>query len=381
MNRQLKNVYHPSLKARADVQITDGVFAQIVKPGQLPDTAGEAIDCNGYTLLPALVDAHGHLDKTILGMDWFENDEEFDIENCIRRERRLRRELGLDTCTQVCRYIDLLLGLGVRYMRSHVDVDTENGLSGLEGVLKAREAYAGKFGAQLVAFPQSGLLRLPGSIELMDAALSMGADVVGGLDPCAIDGDRETSLRAVFHLAEKHQKPIDIHLHEAAQIGFDTILQIADRTKAASMEHRVVVSHAFCLSGDEAQMAPILDKMASAGIGVVTAADPGAPLVSVRTLAAHGVAVYGGNDNVRDLWGPFGSGDMLERAQLIAMKNGFRRDADLAWAFALCSSENARLLALDHYGIEEGCKAEGMLVRARNLAECVAAVPKERKVL
>jgi len=47
----------------------------------------------------------------------------------------------------------------------------------------------------------------------------------------------------------------------------------------------------------------------------------------------------------------------------------------------LCSSENAKLLNLKNYGIDEGYKAEGILVRARNVAECVAAVSKDRKVL
>ena len=89
----------------------------------------------------------------------------------------------------------------------------------VEGVLRTREAMAGLQDIQVVAFPQSGILGRQGTESLLDAALALGADIVGGLDPCAIERDPVKHLDIVFGLAEKHGKPIDIHLHEAGELG------------------------------------------------------------------------------------------------------------------------------------------------------------------
>ena len=88
-----------------------------------------------------------------------------------------------------------------------------------DGVLATREALAGRVDIQIVAFPQSGLLIRPGTAELLDRALAAGADVLGGLDPCAIDRDPARSLDLLFDLAERHGKPLDIHLHEPGELG------------------------------------------------------------------------------------------------------------------------------------------------------------------
>jgi hypothetical protein len=62
-----------------------------------------------------------------------------------------------------------------------------------------REALADVVDINLVAFPQSGLLVRPGTVELLERALQLGAETVGGLDPCAIDRDRRAiSTRRLF---------------------------------------------------------------------------------------------------------------------------------------------------------------------------------------
>ena len=110
------------------------------------------------------------------------------------------------------------LRLGTTRIRTHVDVDTE-APAAPDGVLATREALAGRVDIQIVAFPQSGLLIRPGTAELLDRALAAGADVLGGLDPCAIDRDPARSLDLLFDLAERHGKPLDIHLHEPGELG------------------------------------------------------------------------------------------------------------------------------------------------------------------
>lgn len=384
MELLIQNVTHPDTLECVDVWIKDEKIAAVEKTGSFSVPKGtEAIDGTGYVLLPTLVDAHAHLDKTVYGMDWFVNKLDYHIKSRIENERTARRELGLDPYRQACRYIERSLSLGVLHMRSHVDVDEFNGLDGLFGVLEAREKYKDLMDLEITAFPQSGILIRPGVAELLDKALEAGADLVGGLDPAAIDRDPKGSVDTIFSIAEKHGKPVDIHLHEPGELGAFSMELIAERTKAAGMEGRVTVSHAFCLgSPDEKLRGRLYEKLADAGISIVTAAQPGAGSVPiVRELLDAGVRVCGGNDNMRDLWSPFGSGDMVERAQFIAMKNNFRRDEDLRLAFDLCTEAGAELMGLKGYGIRPGCQADILLARARNIPECVVTCPADRIVI
>lgn len=382
MTTLIRNVFHPMLQCRTNMVLEDGKIKEIgSSEALLQSVYDEVVEGEGYTVLPSLIDCHSHLDKTVWGMDWFENKLGYHITDRIDNERTARKTLGLDAYTQACRYIELSLSLGVQHMRSHVDVDTQNGLEGLEGVMRAVEEYKDLFDAELVAFPQSGIMIRPGTYEVLDQALAMGAEIIGGLDPAAIDRDPKGSLDAVFNLAQKHAKPVDIHLHEAAELGVFDMELIIERTKALGMQGLVSVSHAFCLGADQALVNPLLEKLHQQNITIITAAQPGASTVpSVKALMNAGVNICGGNDNIRDLWSPFGTGDILERVALIAMKNGFRRDEDLALAMELCTARGAALLGLEDYGINEGCKATFLLVKARNMSEAIVSYSKDRIV-
>ncbi len=378
----ITNVFYPKMQCPVNILVEDGVIKTISQSNIATPNNIKTIDGLGYTILPPLIDCHAHLDKTILGMDWFKNKLGYHITDRIDHERTARKTLGLDAYTQACRYIELSLSLGVLHMRSHIDVDTQNGLEGLEGVMRAAKQYKDLFDVELVAFPQSGVMIRPGTYEMLDQALLMGADIVGGLDPCAIDRDPKGSLDAIFDLAQKHAKPVDIHLHEAAELGAFSMELIAERTKALGMQGLVTISHGFCLGANTPSLVnPILEKLHEQDITIVTAAQPGASSVPpVKQLINAGVKICGGNDNVRDLWSPFGSGDILERVALIAMKNGFRRDEDLNLALELCTTRGAALLGLRDYGVAEGCKANFLLVKGRNLPECIVSYNKDRMV-
>ena len=104
---------------------------------------------------------------------------------------------------------------------------------------------------QIVAFPQNGILRDPGTAELLDEALAAGADLIGGLDPAGIDGDVKGHLDVVFGLAERHGVGVDIHLHDAGALGCFELRDIAARTIATGLQGRVAVSHAFALGSDD----------------------------------------------------------------------------------------------------------------------------------
>ena len=66
---------------------------------------------------------------------------------------------------------------------------------------------------QIVAFPQSGVMRCRGVLDLLDAAVRDGPDLVGGIDPLQIDPDPKGQLDGVFAIAERNGVGLDFHLH------------------------------------------------------------------------------------------------------------------------------------------------------------------------
>ena len=365
----------------AAITIRDGRIAAIGAPPP-PMPGEERIDGGGALALPGLVEAHAHLDKTLLGMKWYRNEVGPSLVDKIDNERLQRRVLGIDPARQSARQVVLALSKGSTHIRTHVDVDTEIGLSGIEGILATRERFRDEVDMQVVAFPQSGMLVRPGTLELMEAAMRAGADVVGGLDPCAIDRDPRAHLDAVFALARKFGAPVDIHLHEPGELGGFSMELVIERTKALGMQGRVVVSHAFCLGmADAAYVARLVESLAEARVAIMSHGAPYRPVPSVRQLHEAGVVMCCGSDGIRDTWGPYGNADMLERAMIVGLRNNLRRDDEVELALDMVTHGGAKAMELEGYGLAAGCHADIVLVDAQAPAEAVAERPPRRLVL
>ncbi|EPE97465.1 amidohydrolase [Rhizobium grahamii] len=360
-----------------DLYIRDGWFAE--NPTQKPAIE---IDGSGHIALPGLVEAHTHLDKTLVGMDWFENRVGPTRNDRILADRRAKQELGIDARRQSARQIMQTLAFGVMHIRSHVDVDTEIGIANIEGVIETRDRLKDLVDVQIVAFPQSGMLVREGTLALMEEALKAGADVVGGIDPASIDRDPVRHLDAIFALAERYQKPIDIHLHEPGDLGAFCLELILERTRALSLQGRVMVSHAYCLGMlDGQRQRSLIDALAAERIAVMTVGSPSAPALPLRILRQSGVVMASGSDGIQGTWEPWGNGDMLERAKYLAQRNGMTNDADLSDAANICTFGGAEGIGLTDYGLSAGCRGDLMLVKARTLAEAVALTPQNRTVI
>lgn len=277
--------------------------------------------------------------------------------------------------------IDLCVAQGTSYMRSHVDIDPDAGLSNLEHVLAVRDAHKDKVSIQIVAFPQSGIVTAPGTKDLLDEAVRNGADLIGGLDPAGFDGDIAGHLDAVFGIAERHGVGIDIHLHDGGLLGVFEIEEIAKRTKTLGLGGKVTISHAYAL-GDVPRDAVlrVAGNLAEAGVAILTNAPGHHAFPPVLTLHEAGVNVFGGNDNIRDSWWPYGDGDLIERAMIIGNRSGFFTDAELALTFAMVTSHGARALGLQNYGLAEGGAADFLVLDAEHIQEVVVARPKPRDV-
>lgn len=366
----IKNA-RPNGGPAADILIRAGRIAEmgagLVAPGVPVEDAG------GRIAIPGLIDAHTHLDKSLLGHPWYRNEVGPRLLDKIDNERRVKRDLGLDPHVQSMRQSVLSLSHGTTHIRSHVDVDTDQGVRAVEGVLATREKLAGLIDIEIVAFPQSGLMRRPGTLSLMDEAMAMGADLVGGLDPCGIDQDPKGHLDAIFGLAQKHGKPIDIHLHEPGELGAFSMEMIFERTAALGMQGRVAVSHAFCLGAPDWQRTQaLIDRLAELDIRILTTAPASRDVPAVKRLDAAGVKVGAGNDGFRDTWGPYGTGDMLERAMFVGMRNNFRRDDEVERALAVCTTGGAEVMDIAGHGLAAGCAGDVVLVEGETPADAVS---------
>ena len=364
-----------------DVFIDDGRIAEIGR--NIAPPAGVTIeDGRGDILLPGLVEAHTHLDKSLWGQPWYKNEVGPKLLDKIDNERTNKRRLGIDPYKQSARQTVQSSLMGSTHIRSHVDVDTDHGMWGIEGVMRMRADYAAIMDVEIVAFPQSGLLRRPGTLELMDQAMKLGSEVVGGLDPCAIDRDPKGHLDAIFALSQKYGKPLDIHLHEPGEMGVFSADLVCERARALGVKGKVTLSHAFCLgSADRDLVDPLVAQLAELDIAVMTTGPASRPAPPVKRLVEAGIRVCSGSDGIRDTWGPYGNGDMLERAMFVGLRNNFRRDDELQIALDVCTVHGARVMELKNYGLAVGCKADLVIVPGESVAEAIVTRSPKRRVV
>jgi cytosine/adenosine deaminase-related metal-dependent hydrolase len=360
-----------------DLRVVDGVIAEMGPALEASSPDARAMDGGGRLLFPGFVDAHTHMDKTLLGLPWYRNEVGPSLLDKIENERALRRELQLDPHAQSMKHARLAIATGTTHIRTHVDIDTDWGLQGFEGVAQTREDVKDALDIQIVAFPQSGMLIRPGTVDLMDEALRNGADVVGGLDPSAIDRDPARHLDVIFDLAGKHDADIDIHLHEPGELGAFSLELIAERTRALGYQGRVVVSHALCLGGvDEAYLSRLIELLLENEITIMSHGPSGLrPVPSVKRLYEAGVRLCTGNDGVRDAWGPLNMPDMLLRAFIVAYRNNLRRDDELEMVLDIATNGGARVLGDANYGLQPGCAADFVLVEGETHVQAIIDRP------
>jgi cytosine deaminase len=180
----------------------------------------------------------------------------------------------------------------------------------------------------------------------------------------------------VFALAERHGAGIDIHLHDGGSLGTWQLELIIERTRATGLGGRVAVSHAYGLAqADQATQDRLGRQLADARVSLITAATYNFPVPPIARLRAAGVTIACGHDGIRDLWSPFGSGDMLERAMHLAYRSTFRRDEEIEMALEAATYGGARALGLQAYGLEPGARADIVAVDASTPAEAVVTHP------
>ncbi|MBO2464623.1 amidohydrolase [Actinomadura violacea] len=369
--------------AAADV-IIDGTRIREVRPASPaePGTGGESVDGRGLLALPGFVNAHAHVDKSWWGLPWVPYGGEPTTRGRIAHERAERGRLRLPSADGATAVLREFLRHGTTATRTHVDVDLGVGLRGIEAVREAADRLGGAVDVEIVAFPQDGVMRRPGVLDLLDAAAAAGAAGIGGIDPAGIDRDPVAQLDGLFAIAERRGVGLDIHLHDRGELGAFQFELIIDRTLRAGLQGRVTISHGFALGElPEPRRLELLDRFAEAGISWATVAPPATAPLPWREMAARGIGIGLGTDGIRDLWSPFGDGDMLGIALGFARLHGARTDEDLTAAVALASSQASPFVHRDLHDLATGAPADLVLIDAENVPDALVRAPRRALVI
>lgn len=329
-----------------------------------------------------LVDAHIHPDKTSWGDVWMRRRPSATLDDFVENNILALGEYGASVEERAYALLSQALRNGTLAMRAHVDVGSEVGIANVEGVRAAAERLP-DLTVQIVCFPQFGLLTNPGTLDLMAASLDAGADIVGGIDPLGREGDVAGHLDAVFGLSGRTGRDLDIHLHDGGEEGLAQIREIAARTRAAGMEGRVTVSHAFALcDASLPSLRETLDRVAEARLWITTCALGPDPVPDLDLFEEHGVQLALGSDGVRDSWSPFGTGSMVDRAHLLGYRTGAITDADLERCYRIASLEGGRMLGIPDLSVAvDATSATRLEFDSPSVAQLVVDRPAPARVI
>lgn len=366
-----------------DVAISDGRISRIAP--HIEEQAEREIEAEGRLLSPPFVESHVHLDTTLTAGDprWNESGTLFEgIRIWSERKKRISREDVISRATQLLRW---QAAQGVLHVRTHADV-TDPELTGLKALLEVREKVRDWMDVQIVAFPQEGLLSYPKGAELMEEALRLGADVVGGIPH--FEYTREMGAESVkesFRLAEKYDKPIDIHCDETDDPHSRFLEVMAAKAIRTGMGGRVTASHTTAFgSYDNAYAFKLMGFLVKAGINFVAnplinitlqgrydAYPKRRGITRVKELWQAGLNVSLGYDDVMDPWYPLGTGNMLQPAHMTVHACHMTSQEEVTACYGMVTEGGARTLGLENYGISEGSPASFVLVDAPDEWEAI----------
>lgn len=366
-----------------DLAIKNGCFAQI--KAHMPSGGRAELDAGGNLVIPPFVESHVHLDSALQAGKPRFNDSGTLLE-AIEIWGERRAGLSKEQVKQAARKTILWeIANGVLRIRTHAD-STDPDLITIEALLELKKELAEYVDLQVVAFPQDGIFSTAGAARSLVRAVEAGVDVIGGIPQQELtreDGIR--SVEYVFELAQKHGKLVDIHTDETGDDQSRFAEVIAKETIVNGMEGLVTASHTTAMHNyHNDYAAKLIGLLRRADVNIVT--NPGSNLLlqnrldgypkgrghtRVDQLLAAGVNVSVGNDNIMDPFGPFGKGSMLQSAHLLIHTAHLSGRPQMDQVFDMITTNGARTLHLNDYGIEEGNSADCVILDAADEYEAL----------
>lgn len=344
------------------------------------------LDACGRLVIPPLVEPHIHLDATLTAgqPEWNMSGTLFEgIERWSQRKQTITLE---DTRQRAHATLRMLAEHGIQHVRTHVDV-TDPSLVALQAMLQVREEASHLIDLQIVAFPQEGIESYADGRALMQRAVAMGADVVGGIPH--FENTREqgvSSIHFLMDLAEQYGCLVDVHCDETDDPHSRFLEVLAEQARVRGMGSRVTASHTTAMgSYDNAYCSKLFRLLKQSGINFVSCPTESIHLqgrfdsfpkrrgvTRVAELDRAGMNVCFGQDSIMDPWYPLGNGAILrvlDAGLHICHMLGFE---DLQRCLDLVTDNSARTLNLGNgYGLAVGRPASLVVLEATSDFEAV----------
>ncbi|MGD6843049.1 cytosine deaminase [Bacillus infantis] len=381
----IKNAKLRSQDGLWNIIVRDEKIAELSQ-GDVTDWEGEELDIKGGLVTAPFIEPHIHLDTTLTAgePEWNQSGTLFEgIQRWAQRKETLTHE---DVKARAKKALKWQIAQGIQHVRTHVDV-TDPTLTALKALLEVKEEMASHVDLQLVAFPQEGILSYPSGAELMEEALKMGADVVGGIPH--FEFTREygvSSMKIAFDLAEKYDRLVDIHCDEIDDEQSRFVEVVAAEAYERGFGSKVTASHTTAMgSYNDAYAYKLFRLLKMSGINFVAN-----PLVNihlqgrfdtypkrrgitrVKELLEAGMNVSFGHDDIFDPWYPLGTGNMLQVLHMGIHVSQLMGYEEIVRSFDLITDNSAKTLHIeDSYGIEAGKPASFIVLDAENEYEAI----------
>jgi cytosine deaminase len=379
----IKNANLSDGQVGIDIACKDGIIASI--GAGIDANAENVIDAKGLLVSPPFVDPHFHMDATLsLGTP------RMNVSGTLLEGIALWSELKpVQTVEQIIeralRYCDLAVSMGIGAIRSHVDI-CDNTLKGVEALLEVQKKVAPYLDLQLVAFPQDGIFRDPDAKTNLINALDKGVDVVGGIphfERTMQDGTN--SIKYLCEIAAERGLMVDMHCDESDDPHSRHIETLAFETSRLGLNGRVSGSHLTSMhSMDNYYVSKLIPLMVEAEIHAIPN-----PLINIMLQGRHdsypkrrgqtrvpelrdaGINIGFGSDCVMDPWYSLGKADMLDVAHMGLHVGQLSSRLDMEWCFDAVTTNSAKIMGLEGYGLKKGCKANMVILQANDRIDAI----------
>ncbi|KAA3665108.1 MAG: hypothetical protein DWQ04_02280 [Chloroflexi bacterium] len=372
----------------------DGGVITAVSATPLPPATQE-LDAAGGMISPAFFESHFHLENAFL-WDGLIN-QTGTLHEAIEIYAKVKHDLAADDIVaRSGEVVKTAVSNGTLWLRSHVDIDHIAKLSILKGVAAAKEAYKELIDIQLIAFPQLGMAQNPEAVDAMWQAMEHGCNLVGGMPHGEKNmDDAAKHIDIAFEIAQKYNSDIDMHIDETDDPYWHSLELLADKTIETGWHGRVTAGHCCAMSAwDDAMAARIIEKVKKANIHVITNAPINLMLEArghnhpkprgiarVKELLEAGVNVVCGQDDVQNMFYPFGKMDPLEVALITAHAAHMGAPGEIQAAFDMPRYNAAKLWQIDNYGVEVGAEANLVVIDADTAVSALRRQPDRRYVI
>lgn len=373
-----------------DIGLEGGEIASIQ-----PGLKGEKeISAEGNLVSPSFYEIHIHLDAILTEGDPRPNQSGSLWEGISIWAERVKRLTPEDIRARVLKALRWFVAHGVTHIRSHVDI-CDPSLVAMKTLVEIKKEVAGLIDLQLVAFPQLGIFSFDGGEELLQRALEMGADVVGGIPH--YEHTREYGVQDVkFALDLAHRTGLlaDIHCDETDDDQSRFLETMAAETIRLKLGGRVAASHTTAMhSYNNAYADKIISLVKKSGMHVISNPPDNSVLqgrfdhypirrglTRVKELLAAGVNVAAGHDSVMDPWYPMGAGDPLHTAFILLHYGMMSGRQDRQHLFPMLTSRPAAIWGNPH-GLEAGNPADLIVWPVPTEDDALRTIPPRRYVI